>query len=161
MKFLLIPFMAFVSRMHGGGWPSIPYSLDAWILAAPYLLLYPMIGWWVVPAYFGAVLSIRTGHGSFFHYTRSHYPDRTPERIEIIMPKSLPVWAYKALGMALTGFGVTLIPAIALASYGYYIEALVIALSGLLKAVAYILPNTEHSEYARGIFLGLGLAIVL
>jgi uncharacterized membrane protein len=161
LKALLIPYMAVLSRAHGGGKPHLPLSLDAWLLAAPYLLLYPLIGLWVVPSFFVAVLFIRTGHGSFFHYDRPHKEGRTVEKIEYIMPKGLSVYWYKVLGMFLTGLGVTLVASIALALHGHWIFALILALSGAAKSIAYFLPRTEWAEYARGSFLALGLIIVL
>lgn len=162
MTFLLIPLMSVLSRMNGGKWPiDLPYGLDAFVLAAPYLLLYPMIGWWVVPAYFGAVVGIRLGHGRGFRYNEGFKPKSVPEKVEVLIPSNLPVWAQKALIMALTGLAVVLVAAIALAFHGYLWQAVVLALSGVLKSAAYLLPKTEWAEYARGAFLGLGLAIVL
>lgn len=161
IKFLIIFWMAILSRAHGGGKPNLPWSLDAWLLALPYLLLWPMIELWVIPSYFVAVLFIRTGHGSFFNYRRPHKEGRTVEKIEYIMPKGLSVYWYKFLGMFLTGLGVTLVASIALAAHGHFLFALILALSGAAKSVAYFLPRTEWAEYARGAFLGLGLFMVL
>lgn len=143
--------------MCGGGWPKLPWGLDQWLLALPYLLFYPVIGWWVVPAYLGAVLGLRLGHGSFFHYGLPLKEGRTVEKIEYIMPKSLPVWTYKVLGMFLTGLAVTLVLSLCLAIQGHFLASIVLAISGASKAIAYFLPRTEWAELARGFFLGLGV----
>lgn len=162
MSYLLIPLMSILSRMNGGKEPiDLPWGLDAWVLAAPYLLLYPMIGWWVVPAYFGAVVGIRLGHGRGFRYDEGFKPKSVPEKVEILIPDNLPVWAQKALIMLLTGVAVVLVASVALAFHGYLWQAAVLLLSGGLKTAAYLLPETEWAEYARGAFLGLGLALVL
>ena len=162
MSYLLIPLMSILSRMNGGKEPiDLPWGLDAFVLAAPYLLLYPMIGWWVVPAYFGAVVGIRLGHGRGFRYDEGFKPKSVPERVEVLIPSNLPVWAQKALIMALTGLAVVLVAAIVLAFHGYLWQAAVLLLSGGLKSAAYALPTTEMAEYTRGFFLGCGLVIVL
>lgn len=159
MIWLCVPYMTWLSRMCGGGRPRLPWGLDQFLLAAPYLLFFPQIGYWVILGYLGAVISIRTGHGSFFHYSLPLKEGRTVEKVEYIMPKNLPVFWYKALGMFLTGIGVTIATAVALAFQGFYSAGAILALSGALKAVAYLLPKTEYSEFLRGGFLGLGVAI--
>lgn len=157
LKALLIPYMAVLSRAHGGGKPHLPWSLDAWLLAAPYLLLYPLIGWWVIPSYFIAFLGLRTGHGRGFNYKEPFKPGSQPEKVEFLIPKNLPVPVQKFLIMFLTGLAVTLVASIALALHGHWIFALILALSGAAKSLAYLLPKTEWAEYARGAFLALGL----
>jgi len=153
--------MTIMSRAHGGGWPKIPFGLDAWILALPYLFFWPVLGWWVIPAYLGAVLGLRLGHGRGFHYDRPFKEGSKPEKVEWVIPKSLPVWARKVLIMALTGLAVTMIAGLVLLSMGYAWAGLILLLSGLAKSLAYLLPETEWAEYARGFFLGLGVVIAL
>lgn len=161
IKALLISFMIIMSRAHGGGWPKLPWGLDAWLLASPYLLLYPLIGWWVVPSYLGAVLGLRLGHGRGFNYWIPFKIGSDPEKIEYIIPKSLPVPAKKFLIMFLTGLAVTLVGSVSLAAHGHLFLSLILALSGAAKSVAYFLPVTEWAEYARGALLGLGLSVIL
>lgn len=156
VSLLLIPLMAWGSRMAGGGWPRLPWGLDQWVLSAPYLLLYPLIGWWVIPSYFIAFLGLRTGHGSGFNYHLPFKEGRTVEKVEYLIPQNLPVPVQKFLIMFLTGLSVTLVASIALALHGHWIFALILALSGAAKSVAYFLPRTEWAEYARGAFLGIG-----
>lgn len=147
--------------MAGGGWPRLPWGLDQWILSAPYLLLYPLIGWWIIPSYLTAVLGLRLGHGRGFNYRIPFKEGSEPEKIEFLIPKNLSVPVQKFLIMFLTGLAVTLVASIALALHGHWIFALILALSGAAKSVAYFLPRTEWAEYARGAFLGLGLFMVL
>lgn len=156
---LVIPYMTWLSRMAGGGWPKLPWGLDQWLLALPYLLFFPVMGYWVILGYLGAVLGLRSGHGSGFNYNLPFEPDRTPEKVEWLIPSSLPVWGQKALIMLLTGLAVTILPAFLLLANGHALPALVLCLSGALKAVAYLLPKTEYSEWVRGAFLGLGVVL--
>ena len=158
---LVIPYMTWVSRMCGGGPPKLPWGLDAWLLAAPYLLFYPYVGWWVILGYLGAVLGLRMGHGRGFHYNLPFEIGSEPEKIEVLIPDSLPVYWQKFLIMAGTGLAVSLALSIILSLNGYILPGLVLALSGTCKALAYLFPRTEHSEYRRGTFLGLGVALAL
>ena len=154
--------MTIVSRMNGGKWPiDLPWGLDAWVLALPYLLFWPVLGWWTLLGYAGAVLGARLGHGRGFHYDRPFKDGSKPEKVEWVIPKSLPVYVQKLLIMVLTGLCVTLILAVLLLAFGYWLPALIVALSGIAKGLAYCLPKTEWAEYARGFFLGLGVVIAL
>lgn len=157
MIWLAVPFMAWLSRMCGGGRPKLPWGLDAWLLCAPYLLFYPVIGWWIVPAYLGAVLGVRLGHGSGFNYWQKLKTLRTVEKIEKIISGALSYHAQKVLIMLFTGLAVTLVLGVALVATGHYLSAGIIALSGAAKAIAYLLPRTEWAEIARGVFLGVGV----
>lgn len=153
--------MTYLSRMAGGGWPKLPWGLDAWLLAAPYLLLWPLTGGWVVLGYLGAVLGIRLGHGRGFQYSEPFKPGSYPEKIELIIPDSLPVKYQKMLIMLLTGLAVTLVMVVILSLHGFIVPGAILALSGALKMVAYFTKTTESSELLRGLFLGLGVYLVL
>ena len=159
MIFLAVPWMVWLSRMAGGGWPKLPYGLDAWLLCAPYLLFYPVIEWWCLPAYLIAVLGIRLGHGRGFSYNEPFKIGSTPEKVEWLIDDTLPVKTQKILIMFLTGWCVTLGAGFALMLHGHILAGLIIYASGMLKAVAYFLPRTDWAEYARGAFLGLGVAV--
>lgn len=161
MIWLAIPYMTWLSRMAGGGWPKLPYGLDQWLLAAPYLLFYPVIGWLVVPAYLGAVLGLRTGHGSGFYYWEKFKKNRTVEKIEKIISGALSYHVQKVLIMALTGLAVTLTCSILLLFHGYGLAALILGISGIGKAACYSLPKTEWAEYARGFLLGCGFVAAM
>lgn len=152
--------MAIVSRMNGGKEPfDLPWGLDAFILASPYFILWPVLGYWTLLGYAIAILGLRTGHGSFFHYGREFEPDRTPEKVEFLIPDGLSTRAKKIIGMALTGLMVTIGFSIILMAHGYIISGVVIALSGAAKSIAYLTDKTEASEYIRGAFLGIGLVL--
>jgi len=158
---LVVPYMTWLSRMAGGGKPKLPFGLDQWLLALPYLLFYPVIGWWVIPAYLGAVLGLRLGHGRGFWYNEPFKIGSEPEKVEILIPKGLSVKIQKMLIMALTGLSVTLILSALLLAYGYWLPSLIVAVSGIAKALAYFLPRTEWAEYTRGFLLGLGVVMAL
>jgi hypothetical protein len=154
---LTVPWMTLWSRAHGGGKPHLPLGLDAWLLCAPYLLFFPVIGWWIVPAYLGAVLGIRLGHGRGFTYNEPFKIGSEPEKVEWLIDKSLPVKTQKILIMFLTGWAVTLTLGLILNIYGHILAGLIIYASGMLKAVAYFLPRTDWAELLRGFFLGCGV----
>jgi len=145
--------------MAGGGWPKLPWGLDAWLLALPYLLFWGAVGPWAILGYLGAVLGIRLGHGRGFDYGKPFKEGSKPEKVEILIPSSLPVKYQKILIMSLTGLAVTLVAAIVLASHGHWLSALIIAISGAAKSICYLLPKTEWAELARGFSLGLGVYI--
>lgn len=161
MIFLAIPWMTWLSRMCGGGPPKLSWGLDQWLLPLPYLLFFPYISWWVIPAYLGAVLALRSGHGRGFDYHLPFKVGSEPEKIEWIIPKSLPVKIQKILIMALTGLCVTILTTLALALHGLWLAAFLLAISGILKAIAYFLPKTEWAELARGFFLGCGFVAAM
>lgn len=154
---LLIPYMTWLSRMCGGGPPKLPYGLDAWLLALPYLLFFPVISYWVIPAYLGAVLGIRLGHGRGFDYSLPFKPGSEPEKVEILIPKYLPVKYQKILIMLLTGLAVVLLSCAFLLMHGHIASGLILALSGAAKALSYFLPKTLWAELARGFFLACGV----
>lgn len=161
MIFLVIPWMTWLSRMSGGGKPKLPWGLDQWLLPLPYLLLFPYITWWAVPAYLGAVLGLRLGHGRGFNYNEPFKPGSKPEKVEFLISKNLPVKIQKILIMALTGLAVTMIAGLLLLTMKFYAAALFLLLSGVLKALAYTLPKTEWAELARGFFLGCGFVAAI
>lgn len=154
-----IPYMAWLSRMSGGGEPKLPWGLDQWLLSLPYLIFIPQVGYWIVPAYLSAVLGLRLGHGRGFHYKIPFEPGSEPERVEAVIPDSWPVYWQKFSIMALNGLAVTLMLAIVTLCHGYVLSGLILALSGALKSLAYMTRKTEDSEYLRGAFLGLGLLL--
>jgi len=156
---LVVPYMTWLSRMCGGGKPKLPWGIDQWLLGLPYLSFFPVIGYWVILGYLGAVLGLRSGHGSGFNYNIPFEPDRTPEKVEILIPKSLPVKYQKILIITLTGLAVTIVLSSILILSGHILSGLILAASGTLKSIAYFLPRTEWSELLRGAFLGLGVVL--
>jgi len=159
MIWLVVPWMILWSRAHGGGWPKLPYSPDAWLLCAPYWLFFPVIGWWCLPAYLIAVLGIRLAHGRGFNYKLPFKVGSTPEKVEYLIDDSLPVYWQKFLIMFITGWCVTLGFGFTLMLHGHILAGLILYASGMAKSIAYMLPETWHAELARGLFLGLGLSI--
>lgn len=117
MSWIIIPFMAHVSRMCGGAGPNLggldqiiyalPFAVVTFALLLPTVqsLLYPYPWYiWYLPAIAGATAFIgkRLGHGrgiSLFDPLRGD-----PERVEIVIRwliPYLPTWAYKCLILAL------------------------------------------------------------
>lgn len=147
MIWLIIPFMAHVSRMCGGAWPKLG-GLDQIIYAMPFavitfLLLLPTVGplwepypWhvWAMAALAGATafLGKRLGHGrgiSLFEPLRGD-----PERVEIVirwLEPYLPTWAYKCLILTLCEAVVWAGMALALSPW--------LMMAALIRPVAYLI----------------------
>lgn len=170
---LLTLLFAWVSRMCGGGWPSLPWGLDQWVYALPYglfslwaclqssmsllliLLLFSL-------AYFGAFAAKRTGHGQYIDLG-SWVRKIVGERLDFILdwffdedPNEVAdnvkgsYWRDVA-GQALTGFAVSLACGVVIATVSDLLIGVLIAFSGLLKAPAYmvgwmIFPNGKDDD---------------
>lgn len=159
MIWLTIPYMTWLSRMGGGGPPRLLWGLDQWLLGVPYLIFYPQIGYWAILGYLGAVLGLRLGHGRFFNYGLPFKAGSEPEKVEVLIPQSLPIKWQKILGMTYTGLAVTLLVSILLLAQGQWMPSMLLGISGAAKCLAYFLPETQYAEYARGAFLGLGVSL--
>lgn len=155
---IAVPYMLVMSRSSGGQ-PHLPFGLSQWLLCAPFLLFYPWLSWWVLLAYIFGVAGARLGHGRGTHYDEPFEPGSSPERVEAFIPQNWPVYWQKFSIMFLTGVVVTLCIGLCLILHGYIASGIVLLVSGALKAVAYMTKKTEPSEYLRGAFLGLGVAI--
>lgn len=149
MEFLLMVICGLIfalvggvlSRMCGGGRPRLPWGVDQFLYAIPYGLVGGLYGF--APAYAGAVLGKRTGHGQYLNYG---YGARTnpndDERLDFIVRFFFGVdnggnyWRC-FFGMVVTGMAVTLLPGIIACFALDPISGLVLAASGATKAVAY------------------------
>lgn len=185
LALLVIPFMAWVSRMAGGGWPKLPLGLDQWLYSLPYAaLLAPLTGWYSVLGYLGAVGGKRTGHGTGISLKEPFKSDWKPEKLEYLvvwLKDKISVYAYKSLVLAVTGVGTVIVSCVLLALYGEILAALVLFISGAMKAPAYmigweIFPDggdsrfdgsildqlneaTEVGEFLTGLFGGIGVVL--
>ena len=157
----IIGWFTWGSRMCGGGAPKLPWGLDQWLLPLPYLAFWGVLGWWIVPAYLGAVVGLRMAHGRGFRYFEPFKPGSDKELSEYLIPQSLPIWIQKFLIMFLTGWAVTLVLSVALMLHGHYLAGVVLAASGAAKSCAYFAHNTETAELLRGFALGVGFVAAL
>lgn len=179
-----IGYMAWLSRMCGGGNPELPFGLDAWFYALPYLLfLIPICGWYALIGYAGAVLGKRLGHGRGISLGIPTMIG-SPEKIEVLISwaqKYTTIYEYKALILGATGIAATIASTVLLAIWGHPWAAAIIFWSGALKALAYVIgwdifPDnkdptndfpaelnsaTEIGEFLTGFFAGLGIALAL
>lgn len=174
---LTIPYMAWTSRMCGGGWPKLPLGLDQWLHCLPYIaLLWPLTGWWAVLPYLGAVIGKRFGHGAWMDLGRSH-KTYSRERLDIFIEWLRPylsIEKYDFLGLILSGVFITLFPSLALIFTGHYTAAFVVLISGMFKSFAYYTgwnwPDykdypeeldepTEIGELLTGLFCGIGVCV--
>lgn len=154
------------SRMCGGGPPKLPWGLDQWIYAFPYMLIallpsatilyllkfvddekkpnWKYVALVAVGPYLGALVGKRTGHGGGLDMGRSEkepFAGRDPEKLEYLilwLHDKMPRYWYDALIMAITGLAVTLVPGIVVAFLDLW-AGVFLALSGLSKAPAYMI----------------------
>jgi hypothetical protein len=115
-----------------------PRPFNQIVFALPYAFFaYLYAGWFAGIAGLGLTTAfVLSGHGNFFPKSKFKEPYE-PETIELFilwLKGRIPDSVYKFIGMALSGFLVSLPCAIAT-------ESLFIALSGSLKAVAYTLGS--------------------
>ncbi len=150
-----------ISRMCGGAPPKLPFGLDQWIYALPYLaapLVFCGLNYVVMAApfvYLSAVFGKRTGHGQYMDLgftVRSTEPERLDFLVLLLMGKDhnpaamnptvlnrRERYARDALGLIFTGLSVTLMCGLVIALAGDVLIGLLISLSGALKAPAYMI----------------------
>lgn len=182
MSLLIIPYMAWLSRMCGGAPPKLPLGLDQWLYALGYLALWPIAGPWALAAYAGGFIGKRLGHGRGMSLKEPMKQGADPERVEALilwLQPYMPVYWYKALVLALTGAAEVVLAVIVLGAYGAWPQAAVMAAAGFVgKPLAYIIgwgiypqgsgkgipqldEATRIGEFLYGAFIGLGLFFVL
>lgn len=171
--------MGWFSRMNGGGWPSLPFGLDAIILSSNIVApLFLFTENWIacLIAFAFCMLGIRTGHGQ---YMTLPYSVKKIEAEKVdplllpffgedprVIPTSIQEYGGKKLayrnfaGLALTGGLVMLGVSGVLFYYNEPLWASMALLAGMLKSEAYALGwaffnGTPTGEFLRGIFLGL------
>lgn len=185
---LLTIYCTFMSLAHGGtdmenkvGRFIDDLSLEAWFLALPILPIVYLIDGnfiWPVLCYLIGVLGFRTGHGRGMSLKEPMKPNSKPEKVEYLifyLQDKLSTYKYKLLILILTGLFSFTLPAIYGMLEGQWLVALIFALTGISKGLAYVIgwevyPNndegykaTQLAEGLRGTFLGLfyGLLIYL
>ena len=147
---LFVAAGGWISRIIGGGWPStyIPIPMQ-WIYAIPYgLILCPQehVISYILPlvAYVAAAIGKRT---AVYPYdtlgTLSPIDTTRVPPLDFLLPGSISATGGQfwrdAAGLALTGVAMTIVPGILYGCFNDHLIGLVIALSGALKSVAYIL----------------------
>ena len=142
MKILFIILGGWISRMVGGGWPDLKIPAQ-WLYAIPYgLLMYPhCIG---IVAYVAAAVGKRTAHAAYIDLGHDSVPIGGTPPLDFIVRFFFGVdrggayWRC-CFGMAVTGLAVTLVPGILYAATVNPLAGLILAFSGALKAVAYMI----------------------
>lgn len=167
-----------VSRVMGGGWPTfLPLSAQ-WIYALPYGLMFSG-SLWGIPAYISAAIGARTAHYPYFLMGKVPVIDtsRVPKVdflirpfFGAISPTGGQYWRCVA-GLSATGLACTILPGFLYASVVNPLTGAIIALSGLLKPVGYMLglflrekgiysQDNVVGEFTRG-FIGWGVLACL
>lgn len=141
------------SRMCGGAPPKLPWGIDQWIYALPYLVITLPTGLLGSAAsYVSAIAGKRTGHGNGHDAgTAERGSDEQLEFLIKWLHGRIPEYWYDMLLLAVVGFAVTLVPGVCL-SFHHPFAGLALALSGLTKAPAYMIGWTI---YPRGSGRGL------
>lgn len=131
-----------------------PYNQIAFAL--PYAMFCP--SWYTaIPVLILTTLALLTGHGNFFLRGTGGKDETTEFLIKWLKPY-MPLYWYRALGLAMTGILVTL-PA------GFVLANPLLAISGALKGAAYVISDkaghdTEGGEWLTGAFLWGALALL-
>lgn len=167
-----------MSRFHGGGFKGgVNKTLKNFLWALPHVVAIFLINPWLAPLGFINMLKA-TGHGRGLGSDEPMREDMKPEKVEyaiLWLQDKVSVRTYKHLIMALTGLLAVLGSVIAFLFINP-LGALVIALGGLSKGIAYeigtfILPGqkksgiphiqykTEIGEFLTGVFAYLALVI--
>jgi hypothetical protein len=180
---------AWFARMDGGGWPKAPEIIERLLVMSFFVIACaPFAGWRSLVTLLGTA-GIATGHGQYFLARllrairpeffdfivrpffgpdwRTQFPDGhvfTDEEQAFYAAELFPrLYARCVFGMFVTGTMVGLPAALLAAWYGQYDAALLFSLTGVAKALAYILAwrffkDTEHAEWTNG---GLRTALAL
>lgn len=178
---LLIPYMAQVSRMAGGGKPSLGWYWDEILYGLSWLVFWPVLGLWALLSVLGGGLGKRAGTSPFLDAGHDQNPNNK-KSIFVYLLKPLKgkisdYW-YDIIGISLVGFIEYVFTAILLL-YFHHTAAGIFALGyGLIyKGSAYaigwaIIPDyegtifgrkvlsTEISEYLSGGFSAIGIVII-
>jgi hypothetical protein len=175
MKHLYIAFLALVGavvyRIRGGLSPWMPRPVDQLIFALPYAVIaakeHNRSTWWFFGVLIITTIALMPGHGQYMDLGTWNAPV-DPERLDFIVQLFFGDDNYNNywrdfFGLAVTGLVVTLPAAISL--YKKPVLAILLFLSGALKAVAYGLSwylgfETEGGEYLTGLFLWLSAGYV-
>lgn len=132
----------FLSRLCGRK-SVIPFGLEQFLYAIPYGLIF-MGSLWGIPAFIAGVAGKRTGHGQYISLGNFRQPYGNDEPLDCIVRFFFGFdyggnyWRCVA-GLAVTGMAVTLLPGLL---YGLVVNPLmgaVIAISGMSKALAYMI----------------------
>lgn len=175
LKFLFAASGGAFSRLCGKK-SHIPFGLEQWLYAVPYLLIFTG-SLWGIPALIGAAIGKRTGHGQYIqlgYLPRQNFEN--DEALDFIVKffmgedKGGNYWRCVA-GLAVTGLAVTLLPGILYACVVNPSVGLAIGFSGVLKAPSYMIgwflarngniyEPTAIGEILTG-FLGWGILTCL
>lgn len=168
----LIPVMGILGaalyRWRGASHPwkkYFPRPFNQLCFALPYaftVYAFTQNWWWTGASLVIATLGLLTGHGGGMDLGRVIKEDRDDETLEFFIKplrgKISEYW-YDVMLMAITGLAVTLLP-------GIFAANPLLALSGILKAPAYMLgwkffDGTEGGEWITGGFLWIALGLTL
>jgi hypothetical protein len=166
---LVIPYMAYISRLCGGGWPRLPSKFDQLLFALPYIVvLWPLMGFWAILGFMGAFAGKCGPTAPWLDLGTSTRWRKTSLTFLIDWLRGkVSEYAYDVCGLAISGLTVTIAPAILCAIWGHHWAAAALLASGAAKALAYmigwkIFPDdraTVTGEYLTGAFAGVGILV--
>lgn len=157
---------AIVYRVRGGLSPALPRPFDQVLFALAYgAIVYKASSrniFWFLGILILTVAAAASGHGQYMDlgvWPKVVEAERLDFIVQFIMgDDNYHNYWRDALGLAVTGIAITLPCGIALMFLKNYLVGGLIALSGVLKAVAYMLAavvglGTVGGEYLTGLFL--------
>ena len=166
---LIIPYMAWTSRMAGGGWPKLPWGLDQWLYALPILLFWPLIGYWAIPAYITLAITKRMGTRQYLDGGTWTGTIRKPNNIDFLiswLKESVNPKTYDFIGNTLLGLIQVIIASIILMAHGLEGYALLFggAMRGFAHAIGWgsdVKEGSIYGEILSGAFVGYGVWLCL
>jgi hypothetical protein len=181
-KLLVIPFMilgGLMSRWHGGGFKGgVSKTLKNGLWALPFGITLCYFNWWLGVLAFALGFLKAVAHGRGLGLDEPMREDMKPEKVEYLirwLEPSLTVHAYKHAILSLAGL-VAVLGGVIPFLFINPIAAIIIAIGGLLKGVAYEIglvmvkkyniklgkdfkEPTQWGEFITGIFAYGGLAV--
>ncbi len=166
---LIIPYMAYLSRMAGGGWPKLPWNTDQLLYAIPAFFLWPLIGYWSIAAYLWLAITKLMGTRQYLDGGTWDGPIRKPNNVDFLISWLRPYVShetYDFIGNTIIGFIHGIGPCVILTYFGYAGYAILIPamMRGFAYAIGWGLDSKEGSkwgEYLSGGFVGFGIWILL
>ena len=182
---LAVVIGAWLGRMDGGGWPNTPELLERLCIMSFFALAcFPFAWGWSVLAYLGGV-GLATGHGQYY-LNRVVKLDMRDEYFDFLVrpffghdPRLLPASSVTTLtqyvesyghtklywrcvfGMFVTGSLVGLPAALIAIKFGRFDEAVLLSLTGVAKALAYIIGYEFWGSTAPAECINGGLRTLL
>ena len=170
LRWLLLPYMAWTSRICGGAPPPVPRPFDVILFAAPLGIVCLHADLWAILAFVGAFLGKSTGHGQYMslnNYLKKVHAERldfivawfwgqdprvvaTDDDQAVILSEQYGLtklyWRC-VTGLIVVGLAVTIAPGIIFAATMSAQGGILLLLSGALMSLAYMIGWWIYPDY--------------